>query len=186
MSSTIINNIPGIEHYSYLELGVFRNKNFDAIKCYSKFSVDINGRAMYTGTTDDYFAQLDAAAQFDIVFIDANHDYDYVIKDFNNAVDQAVRWIAIHDMIPPSVKHTQSKFCSDSFRVLYFLLKETNFEIYPMNTNFGLTFVRMPAAKISPGADYANVSYGEFMEFISHAKLYSDQEIIEILKDSNV
>jgi hypothetical protein len=66
------------------------------------------------------------------------------------------------------------------------MLKEQQFEIYPMNNNFGFTLIRMPASKISPAESYANTSYAEFAEYIETVKLYSDEEIINLLKDQNV
>jgi hypothetical protein len=146
----------------------------------------MNGKAMFTGTTDEYFQQLPKNEKFDIIFIDANHDYEYVIRDFNNSVDHATKWVLIHDMVPRSAKFTQSKYCSDSFRVLQYLIAETNFEIYTMDNNFGLTFVKMPAGKINPPEHYSKISYDEFVEFISKVKLYSDVEIINILRNQNV
>lgn len=186
MSSVIINNLKGIETYSYLELGIFNNKNFNAIKAKNKFSVDMNGRAMFTGTTDEYFSSIDKSVKFDIIFIDANHDYEFVVKDFNNSIDHATRWILLHDMIPPTVEFTDTKKCSDSFKVLYFLLKETQFEIYPMDNNYGFTLVRMPATKINPDDSYKNLSYNEFMSYLKSVKLYSDTEIIKMLSAENV
>lgn len=182
MSSEIINHLKNIQELSYLELGVRDNINFDKINAKTKMSVDINGAAMFNGTTDNYFAGLAQDVKFDIIFIDACHDYEYVIKDFNNSIDHANHWILIHDMIPPSRKHTSPKFCSDSYKILYYMLKEQHFEIYPMNNNFGFTLIRMPATKIAPAESYANVSYEEFADFIKTVKLYSDEEIIKILK----
>lgn len=89
-------------------------------------------------------------------------------------------------MVPRSAKFTQSKYCSDSFRVLQYLISETNFEIYTMDNNFGLTFVKMPAVKINPPANYSEIPYNEFVNFISGVKLYSDEEMIEILRDKDV
>ncbi len=186
MSSIIINNLPNIEELSYLELGVFDNSNFNQIKSNKKFSVDMNGNAMFTGTTDDYFSQLDPLEKFDIIFIDANHDYDYVVRDFNNSVDHATQWILMHDMIPPKEKYTRPHKCSDSFRVLYHMLAFENFEIYPMNCNFGFTLIKMPANKIYPDAEKTSITFKEFSQFISTKKLYTEDEIIKILKDSNV
>jgi hypothetical protein len=186
MSSIIINNIPNIKNLSYLELGVFDNVNFKLIKCKNKLSVDVNGVAMFTGTTDEFFSQLDTETKFDIIFIDANHDYEYVLRDFNNSVKHCSKWVLIHDMIPPNKKHTASQYCSDSFKILYFLLKETNFEIYPMNENFGLTLVKMPTEIIEPGDEYKNASYEEFKDYISKSKLYSNQEITNMLRKENV
>lgn len=185
MSCEIINHLNGIEQCTYLELGIRDNKNFEKINCQTMFSVDINGRAMFTGTTDEYFAQL-TDQQFDIVFIDANHDHEYVVRDFNNSVKRCNRWILMHDMIPPSVKYTASKFCSDSFRVLHHLLAKTNFEIYAMDENYGLTLVKMPADKIELANDSINLSYHDFQTFIAEQRLYSRLEIIELLRNQNV
>lgn len=186
MSSIIINNLKGIEECSYLELGVHNNKNFNAINAKEKHSVDLNGRAIFTGTTDDYFAQLDSSTKFDIIFIDANHDYDFVLRDFNNSVDRANKWILLHDMIPPNLEYTSTDKCSDSFKILYFLLKETLFEIYPMDNNYGFTLIRVPVNKIYPSESYKNVSYEEFMEYMKDVKLYSDNEIATMLGAENV
>jgi hypothetical protein len=92
-------------------------------------SVDITPDvAIYTGTTDDYFATLRDSTKFDIIFIDANHDYPYVLRDYNNAIDHATHWILFHDMIPPTEFDAQSAFCSDGYKILYHMLKYENFE----------------------------------------------------------
>lgn len=148
----------------------------------NKWSVDLNGNAMFTGSTDEYFSSLAEDTKFDIIFIDACHDYEFVIRDFNNSVKRCNRWLLMHDMIPPTARYTKSFLCSDSFRVLYYLLKETNFEIYPMNNNFGLTLIKMPAIKIQPSTKYQQTSYEDFLDFLNKQRLYSDEEIINILR----
>ena len=183
MSCSIINNIPDIENLTYLELGIDQNKNFDQIKSNIKLSVDINGKALITSTTDEFFQILDKDASFDIIFIDANHDYDFVLKDFNNSINHCNRWILIHDMIPPTKFWSQSKYCSDSYKLLTYFLKETNFLVYPMNCNFGLTLIKMPATPVQPSDYYANLEFEEFDSFIKTVKLYSEEEIIELLRN---
>lgn len=182
MSCSVINHIPNIESYSYLELGIGNSINFNEIKCSKKFSVDINGSAMFNGTTDEFFKQIDSDSKFDIIFIDANHDFEYVLRDFNNAIDHATKWIVLHDMIPPNQGYTSSSFCSDSFRILFHILRETSFTVYPMNENFGLTLVKIPASKISILPYYETASFSEFETFIKTVKLYSREEMEKILK----
>lgn len=186
MSSIIINHLPGIENKTYLELGVFNGLNFNQILSKNKFSVDINGNALYNGTTDEYFPQLSKEEKFDIIFIDACHDYEYVLKDFNNSVQHCNEWILMHDMIPPGQKYTKSHKCSDAYKVLYYLLKETKFEIYPMNNNYGFTLIKMPANIITPGEEFSTASYDKFMSYIENIKTYSDNEIIDILRKTHV
>ena len=186
MSSEIINYLPNIENKSYLELGINDNANFNKIKSKNKLSVDINGSAMFTGTTDDFFKNLDQKEKFDIIFIDANHDYDYVMRDFNNAVHHCNEWILIHDMIPPSKKYIQSKFCSDSYKLLKFFIEKTKFSVYPMIDNFGLTLIKMPALEITITDEYKNLDYKTFCSFINTVKLYSSEEIIDVLRNNNV
>ncbi len=183
MSCLVINEITGIEDYTYLELGVFKNRNFNAIKCKEKFSVDTNGNAMFTGTTDEYFSSIDENKKFDIIFIDANHDYDYVLRDFNNAIKHANKWVLIHDMIPTNEEYSQSHLCSDSYKLLYYFLESNNFQVFPMNENFGLTLIKMPAVVATPDDRYKNLTYKEFTNFIENKKLFSKEEIVKILED---
>lgn len=185
MSCEIINNLNNIESKTYLELGIRDNKNFEAIRCKELMSVDINGKAKFTGTTDEYFKKF-GDKRYDIVFIDANHDKEFVERDFNNSVKIANEWILIHDMIPPSEKYTASKFCSDSFRVLHHLMDKTNFDVYPMDENYGLTLIKMPATEIRLEKDSINLSYKDFLNFIKNKKVFSRLEIIKILRSTNV
>lgn len=177
----IINNLPNIDQFTYLELGIRDNINFDVIRCKNKVSVDTNGKAMFTGTTDEYFDSLSTEMKFDIIYIDANHDYDFVLRDFNNAVDHASKWIIIHDMIPPDERFAEPWLCSDSYKLLYHLLKEEQFAVYPMNNNYGLTLIKLPVRKVYPDKYTQQLQYREFAEFMRTRKVYSDAEIIQML-----
>lgn len=179
MNNSIINLIPNIKNKSYLELGVGNGRNFDGVLAVDKTSVDVNGLATFTGTTDEFFAST--VREWDIIFIDANHDYNFVLRDFNNSVARCKEWIAIHDLIPPSEKYAVPRFCGDGFRLLYYILTQTGFAIYPMSNNFGFTLVRMPACPIAPPAEFSYATYGQFRALISKTKLYDDNEIIKVL-----
>ncbi len=186
MTCEIINEIENIEDYSYLELGVHDNTNFNKIKCRNKHSVDMNGKALFTGTTDEYFSQTSKDTRYDIVFIDANHDYEYVVKDFNNSIKICDKLLILHDMVPPDKAHTASNRCSDSYKVLYHLKKFTKLEVFTLNHNCGLTFVKMPGTKIKLNRDTQTLSYEDFYEFTKGLTFYSDQQMVEILRGLNV
>lgn len=184
MASTLINLIPGIEGMSYLELGIADNTNFNRIACADKFSVDINGNAMFTGTTDDFFLKLNRSRRFDFVYIDANHDLDYVVRDFNNSVAICDGWVLIHDMFPPDEAHTDTRLCSDSYKLLFYLVTATKAEVYTLDSDYGLTFVRMPAQPVELPKHFRELSYANFLTMMDPIKFkrYSTAEISKILR----
>jgi hypothetical protein len=185
ITSTIVNYLPGIEYKTYLELGIGNGLNFKAIDCATKMSVDITPDiSVFTGTTDDYFSKLKDTTKFDIIFIDANHDIDYALRDFNNAIDHANEWILLDDTMPKEEYLTQSVFCSDSYKLLYYLLKYTNFEVYPVNYREGLTLVKLPATKVELNDDAKNLSWHEFMRYLTTIKIYSVSEMELLLQNS--
>ena len=179
MNNFIINKIPDIQNKSYLELGVGNGRNFADVLASDKTSVDINGLGDFTGTTDDFF-QINQRV-WNVIFIDANHQFDYVLRDYNNAVSCCLEWVALHDMIPPSEKHTSPRLCGDGYKLLYHLVTETNAKVYPMDNNYGFTLVKMPAAPVFPPVEISELSYGDFLKFIGNIKLYSDAEILSLL-----
>lgn len=141
-------------------------------------AVDINGRADFTGTTDEFFDSIQVPRRWDIIFIDANHDYEYVLRDFNNSIQYANDWVILHDMIPPTARHTEKRFCSDGYKFLYRLKTETDYEVFPMLGNAGLTFVRIPQlpARIKPKV--SDLMYFDFMIWLAGIRLYAESEII--------
>ena len=180
LGAEILTTIENINEKTYLELGVRDNKTYNLINAESKMGVDINGRAPFVGTTDEYFEQY-PDKRYDIVFIDACHDKDFVLRDFNNSVKVANEWIVLHDMLPPDEFHTRPNRCSDSYRILYRMLTATDFETYTMNENMGLTFVKMPATELELTDKELNLTYDEYVEFMSNKKLYNREEITNIL-----
>ena len=184
MSSLILNEVFGIVDRTYLELGVGDAVNFGRINCISKMSVDINGRGLYHGTTDAFFAALPVGEKWDFIFIDANHDYEFVLNDFNHAVLHCNHWILIHDMIPPSKRFTAQRFCSDSYRLLYFLLTQTAFDVYCLNEDMGLTFIRMPVEPVHPAPRFERLGFESFQKHMQNVRLYSPAEIVAVLEAS--
>ena len=180
MSSHIINNVKNIGLYSYLELGVCDNVNFDQILAGKKYSVDINGKAKFTGTTDQFFSQNSDV--FDIVYIDANHDLEYVVRDFNNSIKICTKMILIHDMFPPTKMHTESRYCSDSYKLLnYFILN--NYNSFTLNEDFGLTFILPNFKEVIYKDVNKSLSYEDFVTFMSNKVVYNQLDMIKIIEN---
>jgi hypothetical protein len=108
---------------TYLEIGVYRGRNFFPIKVNRKIGVDpefafskrrkrrwifknfYNLRAKYYRlSSDSFFANPAISYVFDVVFIDGLHTYEQSLKDVNNALsclsDNGV--IVLHDCNPPN------------------------------------------------------------------------------------
>ena len=122
----------------------------------------------------------------ELLRIKDRHDRDFVVRDFNNSIKIANEWILIHDMIPPSIKYTASKFCSDSFRVLHHLLSKTDMTVYPMDENYGLTLIKLPGTSIELEQDSNELSWQAFVEFMKDKKVYSHSEVNQILRNTHV
>jgi hypothetical protein len=111
--------------------------------------VDINDVPNFSGTfhkmmTDDYFEMCKTKEKegdeisFDMVFIDACHDYEQVKTDFINSLRyvKVGGTIILHDTYPAAEYMTESKYCSDSYKMVDYIRK------------CGLQMLNLP---ISPG-----------------------------------
>jgi predicted O-methyltransferase YrrM len=123
---SIINNCG---YKTYLELGVYDGENLlyvgdglDRI-----IGVDITDKRnnkstnFYLGYTDSFFEQNKET--FDVIFIDACHNIEQVIKDFNNSIKCLNKngVIFLHDTDPESEYLLHDGYCSDSYKMNNYL-----------------------------------------------------------------
>lgn len=185
-SHYLVNCLPGIEKKRYLELGVFKGGNFHAVKAKEKVSVDIEFQPTFLGTTDQFFAQLSSSDKFDIVYIDACHERDFVVRDFNNTLRHLTPGgiVLVHDLIPDTERFTAPHFCGDGYVVLAHILtnQSEDYHMYSLNSDYGLTVFINPRVPISlpPGRGF--VSYADFRKVLARYKLYSRPEVQEVFR----
>jgi hypothetical protein len=138
---------------TYLELGVRNGDTFSRIEAIVNKSVAVDLKKSFTpkkgiffeGTTDDFFTQNKDI--FDLIFIDANHDFDFVRSDLENSIKILSKKgvIILHDTDPIEIKFLSHGSCSDSYKIVDYLYlnHSTNFDIFtfPIGKE-GLTIIK--------------------------------------------
>lgn len=136
---------------SYLELGVEYGINITEMKNLVKIcvGVDINtvniakdNIEFFQMTTDDFFKQN--TKKFDIIFVDANHNFEQVKKDFNNSLSILNKFgiIILHDTDPINEELLDENHCYDSYKIIDYISSnpELNIITFPIQET-GMTFV---------------------------------------------
>lgn len=87
---------------SYLEIGVYRNLNFNMINANDKISVDPDPNAYpsFLGSSNEFFAEN--KKKFDVIFIDGMHSYEQCKFDAINSLKylNTGGYLFLHDLIP--------------------------------------------------------------------------------------
>jgi len=111
---SLINSIIStMDDPSYLEIGFGLGEVFESVTCKDKIccdptpwddvvaKFDANPNCVLL-SSDDFFAQN--KKKFDFIFIDGHHEYDYVRRDFFNAMNALNEggYVMLHDCNPPN------------------------------------------------------------------------------------
>lgn len=141
---------------SYLELGVRYGENFREISARSirSTAVDMNtlhfempeNASFFLGTTDEFFEQLDSEEMFDLIFIDADHSHEQVLKDFMNSQRFLIEdgFIILHDTYPISEDYINPNLCGDCYRTALYIKNNLSdsFEILTLPFHPGVTIIK--------------------------------------------
>jgi len=135
----IINDLYSGNNINYLELGLNCGSNFASLLIDNKTSVDINYQQMkptYLMSTDQFFERNND--KYDLIYIDADHEYNQVIKDYNNCNDCITKdgIIFLHDLYPPNEDHTQPQLCYNSYKILNYFI-DNNYDILVNTDDYG-------------------------------------------------
>jgi len=143
------NPVPDVINYfikrynykSYLELGLLSGHTYNQIKCNSKESVDNNAKinVTYKTTTDDFFDNLADDKKWDVIFIDANHDKEYVLRDIyaslKHLTDGGI--IFTHDVNPFLELQLKSRYCYNAWEAFVYL-RQTREDLTMYTFPFGM------------------------------------------------
>jgi hypothetical protein len=165
----IVNDLYENSDINYLELGLNCGTNFTSLLIENKKSVDIKFESVmptYLMSTDFFFEQN--KEKFDLIYIDADHEYNQVIKDFNNSIDCIKEGgiIFLHDLYPPDEQHTQTHLCYNSYRILNYFA-ENNYDIIVNLDDFGACSV-FNAKKIDLSKFDHSITYNQMVINLSN------------------
>lgn len=118
----------------------------EVMHCSSVTGVLDRSGVVYTGTSDDFFNEVEFTP-IALGFIDGDHTYDFVKRDFDNLFDLLVEggYIFMHDMYPPSDDYLHEYRCGDGYRLRQQLERRDDVDIFTFPygaMEVGFTMVR--------------------------------------------
>jgi hypothetical protein len=124
-SDLITELVKQLDCSSYLELGVYDGVTLSKVKNYVDrlISVDIKDirkekiGEFYLDTTDNFFKNFND--QVDFIFIDADHSFESVKRDFENSIKllSPFGMIVLHDTDPITKEYLAPNYCNDSYKM---------------------------------------------------------------------
>jgi hypothetical protein len=142
---------------TYLELGVYDGTTMSLVYPHVKklIGVDIKdvrnfkGGDFYLESTDSFFSHFNEIV--DVVFIDADHNFESVKKDFENSIKLLNKFgmIILHDTDPMEEMYLNPNYCGDSYKMDEWIRENyTDLDIMTLPlTQEGLTIVKRKSDK---------------------------------------
>jgi hypothetical protein len=142
---------------SYLEIGIARGECFNRVAPMvngQAVAVDINpkcknyirqkrGVNFYNMSSDEFFSgSYSKGMYFGLIFIDGNHDYNQLLKDYGKSMMYLAPngIICIHDTYPPNKEYLLH--CKDSYKITDMLKHGDGIEQLTLPFYYGITIVR--------------------------------------------
>lgn len=190
-------DLKGRENVIYLELGVFQGENIAKIQAAQKFGIDpgaegvVHPLVTHACTTDEFF-DLTAGhddIKFDVIFVDALHEYEQAYKDVINSLNHLADegYIIMHDCRPTSeLAQNPNRQCvcwnGDVWRSLLRVREERDVVVHTIDTDFGVAVLQV-GKQHYPYRGLYNLSYKQFSERSKELlNLISPEEFFETYK----
>jgi len=143
----IINKIIKKNSYErYLEIGCFKDENFNKINITYKVGVDPVSGGTVRKTSDQYFKNN--KEYFDIIFIDGLHYFDQVKKDIKNSLDflNTKGIIIVHDCLPSKIRdqmipRAHEKWNGDVWKAIVEFRTKDHLDVYTCFADEGLGII---------------------------------------------
>ena len=154
---------------SYLEIGTQESISGSSIKVNKKTGVDpkplkrVNGDydTFFQGYSDDFFKQN--KEQFDLCFVDGDHSYNQVKRDFINAWNclEENGVIILHDSLPHCKEYTSLSWNGTVFQLVNDI-HNAKLDYHIVNHDQGCTVVRK-VGELPELTDSSNLTYEQYL-----------------------
>jgi hypothetical protein len=160
----VINSIIKLKEYeTYLEIGMADGATYLNIQCRYKDAIEIKKntvvKPIFCMSSDEFFQRFKGRLNYDLIFIDGDHERGQVLRDIKNSLDilNPGGCLVLHDTNPPNLKYTSSIFCYNAYQALIDIIFEENkLQVYQLtlcdDQGNGLGFI-IPAKKKFPILD---------------------------------
>ena len=173
------------KYLNYLEIGCFKNDNFDKIKAKKKVGVDPISGGNVRLTSDDFF-KINKDF-FDIIFIDGLHIFEQVRKDILNSLNllNPNGMILLHDCLPSKnrdqmVPRSHENWNGDVWKAIVECRTLKNIDTYTCLADQGLGIIFKRPNQNSLDLDVSNFKEMKFKDYYINYKSYMN--IIEVDK----
>lgn len=139
---------------NYLEVGVYRGETIRKVSkfCSNNVGVDIDQEAIesiagirnvtgFLGSLQDFCLQPQEI-KFDLIFIDANHDVQSVVRDFESAktLISEKGLVLLHDTWPKNSNFISPQFCGTAYQAVQIIRSEhPAWNLITITTHPGIT-----------------------------------------------
>lgn len=160
----IINTLIEQNGYSkYLEIGLREGVNFNRVVAKHKVSVDPKEPLAVQRMTSDEFFSVNQQ-QFDIIFIDGDHDCQQVLRDMENARRCLATGgtIVMHDCSPPNQQNEELCFCGTVWKAwAEWRMSKPDLDMRVVDADYGCGIIREGRQVLHPRVELLDY---EFLE----------------------
>lgn len=156
-----------IDRYNYrryLELGCRKNHTFNHISIDNKEGVDCQSGGTIRLTTDQFFEAN--KTKYDLIFIDADHSYEYSRKDLNNSLSclNDNGCIVLHDTLHVLPEHQNLKYNGTVWKTVVEFRSRRDLDIFTANLDHGCTVIFKNSLGNSATININNPSFDAFCD----------------------
>ena len=190
----IINKIIKKNSYErYLEIGCFKDENFNKINITYKVGVDPVSGGTVRKTSDEYFKNN--KEYFDIIFIDGLHYFDQVKKDIENSLDflNTKGIIIVHDCLPSKIRdqmipRAHEKWNGDVWKAIVEFRTKDHLDVYTCFADEGLGIIlkRNNKNKLDLNLkDFKKLKFKDYYHnYSKFMNIISEDDLLKIIKSN--